>query len=151
MRCDQRGQTELCPVYRHAGWDDGGTNPRRCITPRRKRGQSESKETDLHRCGCKVQGRYSAQKRYGVPQQRLRTLSGDRTGRSALLQTSREITRFNCLTPGRCTAEFVVALPHGRRSTGSIQPLWCFAWLRDNASTYFTCRDPLDAHGGMAS
>jgi hypothetical protein len=147
MRCDQRGQTELCPVYRHAAWDDGGTNPRQCIASRRKRGQPESKDTDLHRCGCKVQGRYSALNRYGVPQQRFRTLGGDRTGRSALLGTSRKITRFNCLTPEHCTVEFVVALPHGRPSTRSMPLSWCSAWLHDNASTYRTCRDPLDAHG----
>ena len=80
-------------------------------------------------------------------QRRGRTLGGDRTGRSALLQTSRKITRFNCLTPEHCTVEFVVALPHGRPSTRSMPLSWCSAWLHDNASTYRTCRDPLDAHG----
>ena len=65
---------------------------------------------------------------------------------SALLGTSRKITRFNCLTPEHGTAEFVVALPHGRPSTRSMPLSWCFAWLHDNASTYRTCRGPLDAH-----
>lgn len=74
------------------------------------------------------------------------TLGGDRTGRSALLQTSRLITRFNCLTP--CApACVVVARPHGRRRTRSIPLSPCFAWLHDNAPTHLTCRNILAGRG----